>query len=198
MLQFRYSLRFLFITIAVLGFTLAWAAKRAERNRTVREQVEKIWRLGGHVGFTEEKHMVRPVTSDEWDAELNKTWFQDVMMTRTPTNVLFANRLGLPDLTDKDVQELIAALKQVPMLRSVASVYGRGALAVILTGMGSDGTRGSQALTAAGGSVIAQDEATSVVWGMPGAAAMAGVCSAILPLQEISPFIRRLVLRTAA
>ncbi len=85
-----------------------------------------------------------------------------------------------------------------PMLRSVASVYGRSALAVILTGMGSDGVRGSQALTAAGGSVIAQDEATSVVWGMPGAAAMAGVCSAILPLQDISPFIRRLVLRTAA
>lgn len=85
-----------------------------------------------------------------------------------------------------------------PMLRSIASVYGRNALAVILTGMGSDGMRGSQALTAAGGSVIAQDEATSVVWGMPGAAAMAGVCSAILPLQDISPFIRRLVLRTAA
>ena len=85
-----------------------------------------------------------------------------------------------------------------PMLRSVAAVYGRNALAVILTGMGQDGMRGAQALTAAGGSVIAQDEATSVVWGMPGAAAMAGVCSAVLPLQDISPFIRRLVLRTAA
>jgi two-component system chemotaxis response regulator CheB len=85
-----------------------------------------------------------------------------------------------------------------PMLRSVAAVYGRSALAVILTGMGSDGMRGAQVLTAAGGSVIAQDEATSVVWGMPGAAATAGVCSAVLPLQDISPFIRRLVLRTAA
>jgi two-component system chemotaxis response regulator CheB len=85
-----------------------------------------------------------------------------------------------------------------PMLRSVAAVYGRNALAVILTGMGQDGMRGAQALTAAGGSVIAQDEATSVVWGMPGAAALAGVCSAVLPLPEISAFIRRLVLRTAA
>lgn len=84
------------------------------------------------------------------------------------------------------------------MLRSIATVYGRGALAVILTGMGADGMRGGQALTAAGGTVIAQDEATSVVWGMPGAVAAAGICSAVLPLQGISPFIRKLVLRTAA
>ncbi len=84
------------------------------------------------------------------------------------------------------------------MLRSIAAVYGRGALAVILTGMGADGMRGGQVLTAAGGTVIAQDEATSVVWGMPGAAAAAGICSAVLPLQGISPFIRKLVLRTAA
>jgi len=85
-----------------------------------------------------------------------------------------------------------------PMLRSVAAVYGRNALAIILTGMGRDGLRGAQALTAAGGSVIAQDEATSVVWGMPGAVATAGLCNAVLPLQDISSFVRRLVLRTAA
>ncbi len=85
-----------------------------------------------------------------------------------------------------------------PRLRSVAAIYGRHALAVILTGMGSDGMRGAQTLTAAGGAVIAQDEATSVVGGMPGAVATAGLCSAVLPLQDISPFIRRLVLRTAA
>jgi two-component system chemotaxis response regulator CheB len=85
-----------------------------------------------------------------------------------------------------------------PMLRSVAAVYGRHALAVVLTGMGTDGMRGAQTLVAAGGSVIAQDEATSVVWGMPGAVATAGLCSAVLPLRDISPFIRRLVLRTAA
>jgi two-component system chemotaxis response regulator CheB len=85
-----------------------------------------------------------------------------------------------------------------PMLRSVAAAYGRNALAVILTGMGQDGLRGAQVLTAAGGSVIAQDEATSVVWGMPGAVATAGLCNAVLPLQDISSFVRRLVLRTAA
>ena len=79
-----------------------------------------------------------------------------------------------------------------PMLRSVAAVYGRHALAVILTGMGSDGMRGAQTLTAAGGSVIAQDEATSVVWGMPRAVAQAGLCSAVLPLDQIAPKVIRL------
>lgn len=79
-----------------------------------------------------------------------------------------------------------------PMLRSVAAVYGRGALAVILTGMGQDGMRGAQVLTAAGGSVIAQDEATSVVWGMPGAVARAGICSEIVPLSEIGPRLARI------
>ena len=58
--------------------------------------------------------------------------------------------------------------------------------------MGSDGTRGAEDIVAAGGSVIAQDEATSVVWGMPGAAAHAGVCAAVLPLDQIGPKIVRL------
>jgi two-component system chemotaxis response regulator CheB len=58
--------------------------------------------------------------------------------------------------------------------------------------MGSDGARGAEEIVAAGGSVIAQDEATSVVWGMPGAAAHAGVCSAVLPLDQIGPKIVRL------
>ncbi len=82
-----------------------------------------------------------------------------------------------------------------PMLRSVAKVYGRRALAVILTGMGSDGAKGGAVLVEAGGSVIAQDEETSVVWGMPGAVAQAGLCSAILPVQEIGPFIRKVAAR---
>ncbi|MGF1609883.1 MAG: chemotaxis response regulator protein-glutamate methylesterase [Kiloniellales bacterium] len=85
-----------------------------------------------------------------------------------------------------------------PMLRSLAKVYGAGLLVVILTGMGSDGMRGCQAVVAAGGSVIAQDEATSVVWGMPGAVAAAGLCTAILPLSEIAPYIRKLLVRSAA
>ena len=65
-------------------------------------------------------------------------------------------------------------------------------LAVVLTGMGSDGTHGAADIVAAGGSVIAQDEATSVVWGMPRSVAQAGLCSAVLPIDEIAPKILRL------
>jgi len=79
-----------------------------------------------------------------------------------------------------------------PMLRSIVKAYGRRVLTVILTGMGQDGLRGSEAVVAAGGSVIAQDEASSVVWGMPGAVALAGVCSAVLPIKEVAGCIRRL------
>lgn len=85
-----------------------------------------------------------------------------------------------------------------PMLRSLIPIYGPRLLVIILTGMGSDGCKGSQAVAAAGGSVIAQDEETSVVWGMPGAVATAGVCSAVLPLSDIAPFVRKLVVRSAA
>ncbi len=82
-----------------------------------------------------------------------------------------------------------------PMLRSVAQVWGKGALVCILTGMGYDGMKGGQAIVAAGGTVVAQDEATSVVWGMPGAVATAGVCSAVLPLPEIAPYLQKLMMR---
>jgi two-component system chemotaxis response regulator CheB len=79
-----------------------------------------------------------------------------------------------------------------PLFRSVAAAWGSAALALVLTGMGSDGAKGGAAIVAQGGSVIAQDEATSVVWGMPGAAAHAGICSAVLPLDQIAPKIMRL------
>ena len=78
------------------------------------------------------------------------------------------------------------------LFASAATVWGAATLAVILTGMGADGTHGAADIVAAGGSVIAQDEATSVVWGMPRAAAQAGLCSAVLPLDEIAPKIIRL------
>jgi two-component system chemotaxis response regulator CheB len=78
-----------------------------------------------------------------------------------------------------------------PMMRSVAQVYGAGVLAVILTGMGSDGARGCEAVVRAGGRFIVQDEASSVVWGMPGAAAATGLAEAVLPMEEIGPWLRR-------
>ena len=79
-----------------------------------------------------------------------------------------------------------------PLFSSAIEVWQGATLAVILTGMGSDGMRGGKEIVAAGGSVMAQDEATSVVWGMPGAAANAGICSAILPLNQIAPKLVRL------
>jgi two-component system chemotaxis response regulator CheB len=73
-----------------------------------------------------------------------------------------------------------------PLFRSVAELFGAESCAVMLTGMGSDGCGGAKIMAAAGAPVIAQDEATSVVWGMPGAVAHAGICSAILPLPRIA------------
>ena len=82
-----------------------------------------------------------------------------------------------------------------PMLRSLAAVYGGRVLTLILTGMGHDGLQGGRTVIGAGGTIVAQDEATSIVWGMPGAVASAGLCSAVLPLDEIGPFIAKLTAR---
>lgn len=77
------------------------------------------------------------------------------------------------------------------LFRSVARVYGASALGVVLTGMGQDGLAGSRALVEAGSSVLAQDEASSIVWGMPGFIAREGVAREVLPLTEIAPAILR-------
>ena len=79
-----------------------------------------------------------------------------------------------------------------PLFTSAAEVWSQKVLALVLTGMGSDGLRGSQAIAAAGGSILAQDEATSVVWGMPGQVAHAGLASAVLPLNDIAGKLTRL------
>lgn len=79
------------------------------------------------------------------------------------------------------------------LFRSVAASYGANALGVILTGMGQDGLKGCEALCAAGASVIVQDEATSIVWGMPGFVARAGLAEKILPIDQIGGEIFRRV-----
>ncbi len=80
-----------------------------------------------------------------------------------------------------------------PLFRSVADVYGQGALCIVLTGMGVDGREGARAVVEKGGTVLAQDEASSVVWGMPGAVAMAGLSSAVDPLPDLSQRIASLL-----
>lgn len=72
------------------------------------------------------------------------------------------------------------------MFRSIAEVLGGACLAVVLTGMGQDGLRGATALNAAGATVFTQDEATSVVWGMPGYVTRAGLATRVLPIDQIA------------
>ncbi|MFG1400486.1 protein-glutamate methylesterase/protein-glutamine glutaminase [Xanthobacter sediminis] len=80
-----------------------------------------------------------------------------------------------------------------PMFGAISAVYRQSVLAVVLTGMGSDGAKGSGVVADAGGSVIVQDEETSVVWGMPGATAAAGNACEVLPLDGIGRKVIRLV-----
>jgi two-component system, chemotaxis family, protein-glutamate methylesterase/glutaminase len=81
------------------------------------------------------------------------------------------------------------------LFRSAAATVGRDAVAIVLTGMGNDGTAGLGPLKRAGGFVIAQDEASSVVWGMPGSAVAAGLVDAVLPLGDIAPAIAGIAIR---
>jgi two-component system chemotaxis response regulator CheB len=81
------------------------------------------------------------------------------------------------------------------LFRSVAGVYGSGVLAVVLTGMGSDGLAGCRTIRDHGGSVLAQDQATSIVWGMPGAVANAGLAHNVLPLDALAQEIVRIASR---
>jgi two-component system, chemotaxis family, protein-glutamate methylesterase/glutaminase len=115
--------------------------------------------------------------------------FHMVLATRGTGTVLSVN---------KEPPENFCRPAVDPMMRSIAKIYGKRALAIILTGMGQDGMRGCTELVAAGGLTIAQDEPSSVVWGMPGAVATAGLCGAVMPLREIGPFIRKMALRTVA
>ena len=77
------------------------------------------------------------------------------------------------------------------LFRSVAAIYRESILAVIMTGMGQDGLRGCRQIRELGGQIVAQDEATSVVWGMPGSVVQAGCADKVLPLSQIAGEILR-------
>jgi two-component system, chemotaxis family, protein-glutamate methylesterase/glutaminase len=80
-----------------------------------------------------------------------------------------------------------------PMLRSLVDIYGAEILLTVLTGMGADGLAGAKQVVAAGGTVIAQDQNTSVVWGMPGAVATNGLCSSIQPIDAMAGEIAQII-----
>lgn len=85
-----------------------------------------------------------------------------------------------------------------PLMRSAAAVFGAATLGVVLTGMGEDASAGSRAIVAAGGQVVVQDEASSVVWGMPGAVARAGLAAASVSITELAAAVSGLCHAVAA
>lgn len=104
--------------------------------------------------------------------------------------VVRRNRTVLTRLHDGPPENFCRPAVDV-LFRSVAGVYGRSALGVVLTGMGRDGRDGCHALRAAGGEIVVQDEASSVVWGMPGAVASAGLADAVLTVPGIADHVAR-------
>ena len=105
-------------------------------------------------------------------------------------------------VVNREEREVKLALNQEPpenscrpavdvLFRSVARTYGANALGVVLTGMGSDGVLGTKTMKAAGAQIVVQDEATSVVWGMPGQVTAAGVADGVYPLEEIAAELQR-------
>ena len=98
-----------------------------------------------------------------------------------------ATRAGFQARLSSDPPENFCRPSVDPMLRSAAAASDGRVLVAMLTGMGQDGLAGTRRVIDAGGSAVAQDEATSVVWGMPGAVAQAGLCHAVLPLPRIAP-----------
>lgn len=100
--------------------------------------------------------------------------------------------------TNHDTPENSCRPSVDPLFRSIADTYGPRALGVILTGMGQDGLRGCEAIRARGGQVLAQDEASSVVWGMPGFVVRAGLAEKVVPLSEMGAEIVRRTRKTEA
>ena len=96
------------------------------------------------------------------------------------------NGLGVEVITQQGPRENSCRPAVDVLFRSVVSLYQEAVLGVILTGMGQDGLRGCEYIVEAGGQVIVQDKASSVVWGMPGYVAEAGLADVILPLSEVS------------
>ena len=96
------------------------------------------------------------------------------------------SKTGVQLITHRDPPENSCRPSVDVLFRSVAEVYGPGALGVVMTGMGQDGLRGSERIREVGGCVLAQDEATSIVWGMPGFVAQAGLAEKVLPLDRIA------------
>ena len=107
--------------------------------------------------------------------------------------VIDGGRAGFRVRLTSDPPENFCRPSVDPMLRSACAATDGRVLVAMLTGMGHDGLEGTRRIVDSGGAAIAQDEASSVVWGMPGAIARAGLCHAVLPLSGIAPKLRDLL-----
>jgi len=115
-------------------------------------------------------------------------------IARGDYHLMTVRRLGRTSLAmNQEVAENFCRPAVDVLFRSIAHTHGAGALAVVLTGMGHDGLRGCGAIRDAGGDVIVQDEQSSVVWGMPGFVARAGLASQVLALDQLASELRRRV-----
>ena len=106
------------------------------------------------------------------------------------------SRYGVSLNTNQDTPENSCRPAVDVLFRSVVNIYGSGTLGVVLTGMGHDGLRGCEQIHDAGGWVLAQDEETSVVWGMPGSVVQAGLADRVLPLSQMIPEMDAVVWRS--
>jgi two-component system chemotaxis response regulator CheB len=123
-----------------------------------------------------------------------QAWIAPGNFHMTVKSAAAGSRLGL----NQDAPENSCRPSVDVLFRSVAEVYGASALAVVMTGMGSDGVLGAQQIHERGGEVIVQDEASAVVWGMPGLVYAAGQADAVYPLNQLGQEITRRVLQSHA
>jgi two-component system chemotaxis response regulator CheB len=111
-------------------------------------------------------------------------------------HLVITGSVGQPKLAlNQDPPENFCRPAVDPLFRSAARVFGSSTLAVVLTGMGDDGAKGAVEVARAGGRIVVQDEATSVVWGMPGAVVRAGVAQKVLPLETLAQLVGRMAER---
>jgi len=111
-----------------------------------------------------------------------------MVVKRTPDGLQLLTHKGAPENSCRPAVDVL--------FRSASECCGNRTLAVVLTGMGQDGLVGAKMLSAAGATIVVQNEASSVIWGMPGAIAKAGIASQILPLDEIAAEIVRLTTKS--
>ncbi len=121
----------------------------------------------------------------------------DHVFLAPPDRHMLIKRKGMLTLTDSELVNFVRPSADL-LFESVAAAYGDRAIAVVLTGSGHDGALGVTAIKQRGGTVVAQDEASSEFFGMPSAAIKTGAVDFVLPLEEIGPTLTALMTAQAA